>query len=469
MSSNRPRRFLRSVTFRLTLTYSAVFVVSALALLAGIYFLLRSSLRTQTDSMLQAEVQEVATQWHDEGQAAVQMDFETEARLGPGDEVYSRIVFADGRPTISTNPGFWRTLTVSADAFTQMPEEGLRYSMLLPDGQSDPVRLCSVNLGEGILLQVGHSMRNDLKVLQRYRQIAGGMLIAAFLPASLIGWLIARRAMSGVVRVAETAQQIENGDLTQRVQVSGEGDEIDLLAGSFNTMVERILLLLSEWKEISNNIAHDLRSPITRIRGLSETMAASSSDTETVEWAGSVIEECDRLIGIINTMLEIAETEAGTRPPELEPIDMAHLVADACDLFRPMAEDKKLELTFERPDTPVLVMAEPARLQRVVANLIDNAVKYTPNGGRIHLSFRRTDGQVELDVADTGIGLSEEDCRRIFDRFYRADPSRSSPGNGLGLSLVHAIAQAYGGAVSVTSTPRQGSTFTLRLPVVGKD
>lgn len=364
---------------------------------------------------------------------------------------------------------FWRNVTLKPDAFDQKPSDGLRFSIQVLPGHVDLIRMCSVSLDNGVLLQVGRSMRGDVHMLHRYRHIAIAMLIAAFLPASLIGWLLSRRAMSGVVRVADTAQRVKQGDLSQRVKVSGRGDEVDLLADSFNTMIERIQVLLAEWKEVSNNIAHDLRSPITRIRGLAETVAADHQDPATMEWAGSVIEECDRLMGIINTMLEIAETESGTHTPMLVPVDMGQLVSDAYDLFRPMAEDKGVRLEYEGAGSSVLVPAETARMQRVVANLIDNAIKYTPGGGHVQLSLRQTPDHVELEVDDTGIGLSEEDCSRIFDRFYRADPSRSTPGNGLGLSLALAIAQAYGGEISVASAAGKGSTFTLRLPLFQND
>jgi heavy metal sensor kinase len=283
--------------------------------------------------------------------------------------------------------------------------------------------------------------------------------------AAGVGWFMARRAVSGVEEVTRTAQIISGGNLEKRVPVHPRGDEIDQLAMTFNQMLDRIQGLLKEVREMSDNIAHDLKSPITRIRGMAEvTLTTGRSLNEYEGMAASTIEECDRLLNMINAMLMISRTEAGVDRFIRERVDLASLVRDACGLFGPTAEDKNLKLTCSVPDSSSAT-GDLRMLQRMFANLLDNAIKYTPAGGEVSVTLSESDEKdVTIDIADTGIGIPAQDLTRIFERFYRGDESRSQPGIGLGLSLARAIARAHGGNITVTSTVNRGSVFTVTLP-----
>jgi signal transduction histidine kinase len=242
-------------------------------------------------------------------------------------------------------------------------------------------------------------------------------------------------------------------------------DEIDQLAITFNQMLDRIQKLVTGIKEMSDNIAHDLKSPITRIRGIAEiSLTAGSSLTDYEGMAANTIEECDRLLEMINTMLMISKTEAGVSQVDHREIDIAGLVRDACDLFQSPAEDKGLILVCSRPEK-FNIFGDMRLIQRMVANLLDNAIKYTPSNGSIHVDIRSMDNQSALiSVKDTGIGISEQDLPHIFERFYRCDPSRSQAGTGLGLSFARAVARAHDGEITVSSAPDKGSTFTVIIP-----
>ncbi|HMK51393.1 MAG TPA: ATP-binding protein, partial [Thermodesulfobacteriota bacterium] len=236
------------------------------------------------------------------------------------------------------------------------------------------------------------------------------------------------------------------------------------LATTFNQMLDRIQTLLTEIKEISDNIAHDLRSPITRIRGTAEvTLTTGKSLNDYENMAASTIEECDHLLDMINTMLMISKTESGVHKLSLEEIDLATLVREACELFKPTAEDKDISLTFDIPK-PIHFMGDIQMIQRMISNLLDNAIKYTPPGGSVTASMNENDTHVVVSVKDTGCGISANDLPRIFERFYRCDQSRSQSGIGLGLSLARAIARAHGGDITADSLLNQGSTFTITLP-----
>jgi len=234
---------------------------------------------------------------------------------------------------------------------------------------------------------------------------------------------------------------------------------------TFNQMLDRIEKLVTEVKEMSDNIAHDLKSPITRIRGLAEvTLTTGKALGDYENMTSSTIEECDRLLDMINTMLLISKTESGVDKLARDKIDLSEIARGACDLFGPMAEDNGVTLTCNAP-SPSPLFGDPRMIQRMLANLLDNAIKYTPSGGTVSVSVSENEKKgLVATVRDTGIGISESDLPRIFERFYRCDQSRSKPGIGLGLSLARAIARAHQGEITVTSRLNQGSTFTLTLP-----
>jgi signal transduction histidine kinase len=271
--------------------------------------------------------------------------------------------------------------------------------------------------------------------------------------------------MAGVQRVTDTATQIGRHDLGRRVPLAREGREINALAQAFNAMLERIESLLNELQQITDNVAHELRTPVTRIRGIAETTLKSGDHIDDFrEMAATVIDGCDDLTEMVATMLEIAKAESGVAELEIAPLDFCQISAEAVDLFAPMAEDKGVEIHWTQPPRKVTVSADRQRLQRAVANLLDNAVKYTPPGGRVTLTLQADASGARVDITDTGMGIDAEDLPHVFERFYRGDKSRSTPGSGLGLSLARAIVRAHGGEIAVKSTLHQGTTFHILLP-----
>lgn len=304
------------------------------------------------------------------------------------------------------------------------------------------------------------------ELLEAYWRFFGTSLGVVALCSVLVGWLLARRALAGVRAVTHTALSIAGDyDLDRRVPVKGTGDEVDQLAVAFNDMLGRIARVLCSMKEITENIAHDLRSPITRMRGVAEMALCDEGCGEAhAAMAGSIVEECDALLGMINTMLDISEAEAGLTKPHLQDADLATLLRDLCDLFQPLAEDKKIAVSL-KGSGPLLLACDLPKLQRVFANLLDNALKYTPSGGHITVSLDNGGKGAVVTIEDTGPGISEEDLPLVFDRFFRSEKSRSEPGSGLGLSLAQALVLVHKGTITAASEPGHGARFTVTLPV----
>jgi signal transduction histidine kinase len=234
-------------------------------------------------------------------------------------------------------------------------------------------------------------------------------------------------------------------------------------------MLDRIQGLVNGIKEMTDNIAHDLKSPITRIRGQAEVALTSRGAADEYEsMAASAIEECDRLLEMINTMLFISRTEAGVAKPQFKEMNLAAVVRDACGLFQSPAEDKGIVLTWDAPQE-LMFSGDVRLIQRMLANLLDNAIKYTPDDGSVAVLLQSgSDRSVTIAIQDTGVGISDKDKLHIFERFYRCDPSRSLAGAGLGLSFARAVARAHGGDITAENRSPSGAVFRVVLPTENK-
>ncbi|MEJ2730236.1 MAG: ATP-binding protein, partial [Deltaproteobacteria bacterium] len=375
----------------------------------------------------------------------------------------------DGQEFSSSNMSYWRDIGVGKAAIEQLigKNQPVFNTVSLPDRKHN-IRVLYAIVDRNIILQLGQSMENYTRFIEAFRKIFVTTMASLFIFAAIIGWFMARRALAGVEAVTRTARQISESSLKERVPVKKYQDEVDQLAITFNQMLDRIQTLVTGIREMSDNIAHDLKSPITRIRGISEvSLTTGTSEEEYENMAASTVEECDRLLDMINTMLVISKTEAGVNKLDARELDIGAVVRDACELFRSSAEDKNLSLVCDVAGN-FSISGDNRLIQRMIANLFDNAIKYTPAGGSVEVTVKTSNNDaVAVTIKDSGIGITPEDIPRIFERFYRCDPSRSEAGIGLGLSFARAIARAHGGDISVFSELEHGSTFTVTLPGAG--
>ncbi|MFH1981750.1 MAG: ATP-binding protein [Pseudomonadota bacterium] len=469
MSFDRLPSFFRSLAFRLTLWYAGTFAVMAAAVFFLFYLLITDAIQERVDGGLTRQISHFSTLYALKGIDAVKEAAVLDAQAAGEAQVFYRFLAPGGEIFSSSSMSYWQHITVDSSAIRQLLEGGSAVRRTVRTrGRIHRVRVIYEFIGPGIIVQVGQSMETYDRLLAAFKRIfvltTGGVLAIA----ALIGWFMAQRALAGVTAVTRTARTIAAGTLDRRVPVKPRGDEIDQLAITFNAMLDRIQDLVNGTREMSDNIAHDLRSPVTRIRGLAEvTLTTRPGVSEFEAMAASTVEECDRLLGLISTLLVISRTEAGVSPVEAQSVDLSVVAMDACDLMAPSAEDKGLTLHCKAP-APAVCVADMRLVQRMVANLLDNALQYTPTGGTVTVATGATrDDAVFITVADTGVGISPQDLPHIFKRFYRCDQSRTHSGSGLGLSLVQAIATSHGGAIHVDSAPGRGSAFTVTLPCSG--
>ncbi|MGD9056766.1 MAG: ATP-binding protein [Desulfobacterales bacterium] len=455
-----------TLAFRLTLWYAGIFMLTSCVAFFFFYFLITSVIQDRTDQDLLGEARTLSSILKLQGIEAVKRQIIFEAQAAGEKKIFFRLLSFDGQEFSSSNMSYWLDIDVGKPAINQLirDKRPVFDTISLPD-RKHRIRILYVHIGRNIISQLGQSMESYTRFIEAFRKIFVLTMASLFIFAVIIGWFMARRALGGVETVTQTARHISEGSLNERVPVKKNQDEIDQLAITFNQMLDRIQTLVTGIREMSDNIAHDLKSPITRIRGLSEvSMTTGASEKDYENLAASTIEECDRLLDMINTMLVISKTEAGVNKLDAVEMDIGTVVRDACDLFLAPAEDKGVKLACDVAGH-CNIFGDHRMIQRMIANLLDNAIKYTPAGGRIDVTVHADDHQdISLTVKDTGIGISEKDSTRIFERFYRCDPSRSEAGIGLGLSFARTIARAHGGDITVASQIDQGSTFTITLP-----
>lgn len=444
-------KLFRTTTFKLTLVYLTVFALFAAFLLGYFALNTRRLITEQITETVNAEITGLAEQYRVGGIRRLVVVVDARARQ-PGSSLYLVTTFTGQAlagnvtalaPGILDKPGWTETV------YHRIEE--------VESDRPDHHALVQVfQLPGGFRLLVGR----DLDERERIYHIvlsAGRWSVAIVVVLGLVGGLfVTRRVLRRVDAMTETAGSIMRGDLGERLPVAGTGDELDRLAENFNAMLERIEALMRGLKEVSDNIAHDLKTPLTRLRNSSEeALRTAKSEPEYRAALESTIEESEGLIRTFNALLMIARAESGQARENMTEFDAAEIARDVGELYEPLAEEKGITLKVEA-ETPAKVTGNRELVSQALANLVDNAIKYAAppdrvNGASPEVVVRAlTEGdRIMLTVADTGPGIAPEDRPRVLERFVRLERSRSQPGSGLGLSLASAVARLHGGELSL--------------------
>jgi signal transduction histidine kinase len=430
---------IRASFFRLTLLYTGVFCASALALLGFIYWSTVAVIERQTIETIEAEIRGLAEQYNEQGLARlIEIIEERSGAEGDDDNIYlltdPLLVPLTGNlsnwPKDTEDPGNWLRLTLSKreqDGF--VPHEVRARSFILPGGYR---------------LLVGRDMHEK----RRFRAIVVGALVwslgGALVLALTGGLFVTGRMLSRVDQVSRTARKIMDGDLSRRMEKSGSGDEFDHLADSLNAMLDRIERLMIGMRLSTDSIAHDLRSPLTRLKNRIELALRNPPEVDRDREAlANVLSQTDAALAVFDSLLRIATAEAGMDAVDFKSFDLAALAQDVTELYRPLAEEKGIELELSA-DPSAEIRGQHELMAQAIANVLDNAVKFTSAGGRISVVVRHQNGAVVLTVADSGPGIPRADRQKVLERFVKLEGSRTGPGTGLGLSLVAAVAKLHG-------------------------
>ena len=434
---------------------AATAVVFAVIWWAATTFMLR-----QTDELIESEIWTLADQYDERGLGALSLQISSRQRNEASRSTIYLLVDRDFHylagnmrqwPSEIVPQGYpeWRTIAVTAEG----------------DSKQLTARVRVITLPGGIHLLVGRELSDLLRARAVMAQGMAAGLFAMVIMGLIFGGVITRKFLGRLERVNQTSREIMGGALERRIPVSGRGDEFDVLAQNLNDMLDRIGELVATVRQVSDNIAHDLRSPLTRLRSRLELALLEAPDAASQRLAiEEAIAQAESIIVTFNALLTIAQAEASASRSAFQELPFSELVQDAAELYEPLAEDKRISLTVNVARSLTLKGNKPL-LSQAVANLLDNAVKYTPEGGAIRISAAANDGRpgILLTVADSGPGIPPEERENVLRRFYRLDQSRGAPGSGLGLSLVAAVAKLHNATLTLADN-KPGLCVQLFFP-----
>ena len=453
-----------TLSFRLAYLYACTFSFILLSALLILYFSLSHTLNQELNEDLLEDIEEYRLLISNEGFDAVLAEIQKEILTENPEEFFIQLLDVQGRPLHTSNLKYWKDLKVSKEALNKSIQGQDILVTIELDERESPDRVAYGKISPEYIVMLAESTSEKNEIMDIILFVFLILIIIVAPITTLAGWVVTKKSLQPLNEISLAAQDIEHGQFNREVSLVDQKIEIQSLADKFNLMANKIRILIQEMREMIDNIAHDLRSPIGRIRAISEdSLSSGKTDEQFRSAASDTIEECDRLIKLINTTLDVAEAEAQVNQKKQETVDLSSIVEDIFDLYKPVAEEKNIGFT-NHIDSNCVMQGLRSNLQRMISNLIDNAFKYTSSQGHVRVKLKKNDTHYDIEISDDGIGVNPKDQHRIFERFFRSDNSRSKDGCGLGLSYARAVARAHGGEISIVSQQQEGSVFTISLP-----
>lgn len=464
MSLNLLDRIRRTFSFRLAFWYTTASLFTSIILFSLAYYSLSSFLENEDRELILSKFKEY-TRAYQQGEL---VDLETliDAERDSGKPIlfFVRVASPDNSTRLLSLPDQWMGLDLKQIGYISIQKYNQQLSIEGKDFKT-VFEITSFPLNDRNILQIGKDIKHREDLLSRFRQVFASVMIPAIFIGLIGGYFLTFRALQPIRNLTHTARAIiDTGRIEARVPIGRAKDELNELSMLFNSMLERIESLIKGMKEALDNVAHEIRTPLTRLRGIAENALQSDRDLEACQEALSdCLEESERIVRMMNTLMDISEAKSGILALAKTKIDVSERLEEVVELYRYIAEEKNITIHTVCSED-LTISGDPDRLQQVLGNVLDNAVKYTLQGGSVNVVARQEAGMVAIIIKDTGFGISQEDMPKIWDRLYRGDESRSQRGLGLGLSFVKSIVEIHGGFVEVQSEPGIGSTFSIFLP-----
>jgi signal transduction histidine kinase len=459
----------RSLALRFSLWFAGWFTVGFVALFALLYWLLGQQIETRDYEELQQRLQEYSTVFVQNGLRGLQYRIDQDSQQPNVRSLFLRLVGPNGSQMWGKIPADWlqgeAQRVLVPDGWGRWREETVTRVRIPTQAQRD-LAIVSKNLGGNVLLQIGRATNSREVLLEPLRRtffwVAGPVVLVGI----AAGYFSARRATRPLREVVETARRIvETGKLDSRVPLPRSDDEVAEIVRHFNSVLDKNAGLIRAMRETLDNVAHDLRTPLTGMRLSAESaLRRGGMDDEALGTLADVIERSDQVLALLHALMAIAAAEAGMMKLAIEPADFGEIARNAAELYDEVAEASGVTLEIDIA-APVSVRGDATRLRQAVANLVDNAIKYTPEGGRVVVRAVVVDNRATVSVSDTGPGVPDDEKSKVWERLYRCDASRTQSGLGLGLSMVRAIMRAHGGDALMRDGEPGGSVFELTLPV----
>ncbi len=447
----------------MTIWYSSIFVSSSMILFLIAYLLLSSIVKEQDRKIIELKINEYALMERAKGLKTLLEEIRQEYKSNKAAGFFVRVADSSNRTLILTTPPHFKRIDYSP-LENENVTKGDHWLFLKKKDDDDTLEIKSRRLKDGYILQIGKGSEEREDLLEHFREIFAIITIPVVLIAISTGAFLAFRSLRPIRDLINTVREIDLGRMDSRVPSYKTGDELDELVRLFNNMLQRIQSLINGMRQSLDYVAHDLRTPITRMRAVIEGTLQDDPDKAALREAlMDCAEESERISSMLNTLMDISEAESGVMNLKREEVDVWRLISGIVELYQYIGEEKGIKIKL-MPTGALKARIDKVRMRQVLANLMDNAIKYGIRGTKVIIEARCHNSDLEITVTDSGKGIDEKDIPRIFDKLYRADRNSSEKGLGLGLSLVKAVVTAHGGRVEVSSRLGKGSSFKVILP-----